>query len=147
MSKPYPALIVWSEDDNAFLATCPQLEGCIAHGETHQEALENLEDTIDAWLESAKEEGWTVPRPLTTHGIAKKAGENQKRKQQEIEKLLKNALDQITLQVASEIAKKMSKDVAKVALQDRKQPAFDRQSLLSEAFMEAGSHETVLHGR
>jgi predicted RNase H-like HicB family nuclease len=62
MSK-YELIIYWSEVDNAYLAEVPELAGCMADGETYQEAVKNVEIIIDEWLETAKELGRVIPEP------------------------------------------------------------------------------------
>lgn len=62
MSK-YEIIIYWSKDDNAFVAEVPELPGCMADGETYQEALANAEVIIAEWLETAREIGRTIPEP------------------------------------------------------------------------------------
>lgn len=62
MSK-YELIIYWSEVDNAYLAEVPELAGCMADGETYQEAVKNVEIIIDEWLETAKELGRFIPQP------------------------------------------------------------------------------------
>ena len=51
------------EDGGGFLATVPELPGCMSDGETRAEALVNVYDTIACWMEAAKEMGRTVPEP------------------------------------------------------------------------------------
>ncbi len=62
MSK-YEIIIYWSKDDEAFVAEVPELPGCMADGETYQEALANAEVIIAEWLETARELGRTIPEP------------------------------------------------------------------------------------
>lgn len=62
MSK-YEIIIYWSSDDDAFVAEVPELPGCMADGETYQEALANAEVIIQEWLETAKEVGRPIPEP------------------------------------------------------------------------------------
>ncbi len=62
MSK-YEVIIFWSKEDNAFIAEVPELAGCMADGETYQEALANAEVIIGEWLETAKELGRKIPEP------------------------------------------------------------------------------------
>jgi predicted RNase H-like HicB family nuclease len=62
MSK-YEIIIYWSADDDSFIAEVPELPGCMADGETYQEALANAEVIIQEWMETAKELGRTVPEP------------------------------------------------------------------------------------
>lgn len=59
----YEVIIYWSHDDQAFIAEVPELPGCMADGQTHQEALANVEVVIQQWIETAKELGCPVPEP------------------------------------------------------------------------------------
>jgi predicted RNase H-like HicB family nuclease len=62
MSKyKYEVIIYWSDEDQAFIAEVPELPGCAADGETHEEVLENLEIIIDEWIEAAQELGRPIP--------------------------------------------------------------------------------------
>jgi predicted RNase H-like HicB family nuclease len=63
MDSKYGIIIFWSEDDEAFVAEVPELPGCMADGKTYQEALENAEQIIDEWIETAQEEGRPIPQP------------------------------------------------------------------------------------
>ena len=38
----YEILLYWSEADGAFVAEAPQLPGCMAHGDTQEAALDNV---------------------------------------------------------------------------------------------------------
>lgn len=51
------------EDGGGFLATVPDLPGCMSDGETPEEAIVNVQDAIVAWLEAAEEMGRPIPRP------------------------------------------------------------------------------------
>ena len=59
----YETIIYWSQEDNVFIVDVPELPGCKAHGDTSQLALENAQDAIDLWLETAKEFGDAIPEP------------------------------------------------------------------------------------
>jgi predicted RNase H-like HicB family nuclease len=59
----YELVIWWSEEDNAFLVEVPELPGCMADGETYEEALANVQAVIAEWIETAKELGREVPSP------------------------------------------------------------------------------------
>ncbi|MCK4325909.1 type II toxin-antitoxin system HicB family antitoxin [bacterium] len=63
MDSKYEVIIYWSEDDNAFLAEVPELPGCMADGQAYHEALTNAEQIIEEWIQTAKEEGRTIPQP------------------------------------------------------------------------------------
>lgn len=49
--------------DKIFVASIPELPGCMAHGETREEALKEIEIAKNLWIETAKEEGLPVPEP------------------------------------------------------------------------------------
>ncbi len=57
----YEIIIYWSEEDQAFIAEVPELPGCMADGETYQQALSNAEVVIREWLETARELGRPIP--------------------------------------------------------------------------------------
>lgn len=59
----YEILIYWSEQDQAFIAEVPELPGCAADGTTYAEALGNVDEIIQEWIETAKELGRTIPEP------------------------------------------------------------------------------------
>ncbi len=58
----YERIIYWSETDRCFLAVVPELPGCMADGETAQQALDNVEIVISEWIETAKELGRKTQR-------------------------------------------------------------------------------------
>lgn len=51
------------EDGGGFLATVPELPGCMSDGETYEEALTNIQDAIQAWIDTAKYRGQRIPEP------------------------------------------------------------------------------------
>lgn len=59
----YEIIIYWSDEDEVFVAEVPELKGCMAHGKTQAEAVENVKDAIELWIETAKEFGDKVPEP------------------------------------------------------------------------------------
>ena len=66
MRKPdYSVLIEpLSEDDGGgFLATVPDLPGCMSDGDTREAAARNIEDAIACWLEEAQALGRDIPQP------------------------------------------------------------------------------------
>jgi predicted RNase H-like HicB family nuclease len=52
-----------TDDGGGFLATVPDLPGCMSDGETPEEALANVRDAVDAWIEEARVLGRPVPAP------------------------------------------------------------------------------------
>ena len=61
MKIRYELIIYWSEVDQSFIVEVPELSGCMADGETYQEAVQNVEVVIQEWLETAKELGRPIP--------------------------------------------------------------------------------------
>ena len=59
----YEIIIYWSDEDKAFVADVPELPGCMAHGETHETALENIKAAMELWIETAKEFNDPIPTP------------------------------------------------------------------------------------
>jgi len=61
----YPVLVrcLAEEDGGGFLASAPDLPGCVSDGETPEQALGNVRDAILAWLSAAREAGDPTPRP------------------------------------------------------------------------------------
>ena len=59
----YEMIIYWSDEDEAFLVEVPELPGCMADGETYQEALANAEVVIQEWMDTARELGRVIPEP------------------------------------------------------------------------------------
>lgn len=63
MERKYEIIIYWSAEDEAFLAEVPELPGCMADGETYLEALTNVEQIIEEWIETATKIGRQIPVP------------------------------------------------------------------------------------
>ncbi len=47
-----------------FTAEVPSLPGCISQGKTRQEALINIKEAIDVYLESLKDHNEPIPPPI-----------------------------------------------------------------------------------
>jgi predicted RNase H-like HicB family nuclease len=62
-SPRYEVIIYWSAEDAAFIAEVPELPGCAADGATYQDALANVEVIIREWIETARNEGRSIPEP------------------------------------------------------------------------------------
>jgi predicted RNase H-like HicB family nuclease len=59
----YEVIIYWSQEDQAFIAEVPELPGCMADGQTPEEALGNAQVVIGEWIETARELGRSIPEP------------------------------------------------------------------------------------
>lgn len=63
MNDRHEVILYWSKADDTFIAEVPELPGCVADGETRQEALAAVEVVIAEWIETAKELGRPIPEP------------------------------------------------------------------------------------
>ena len=59
----YEIILYWSNEDRAFIAEVPELPGCMAHGDTQEAALQNVNEAMDFWIDTARELGDRVPEP------------------------------------------------------------------------------------
>ncbi|TVL97579.1 MAG: hypothetical protein CV087_22220 [Candidatus Brocadia sp. WS118] len=59
----YEMIIYWDKTDNIYVVEVPELPGCMAHGKSKKEALENAEKAVEFWLKTAKEDGIQIPVP------------------------------------------------------------------------------------
>ena len=64
--REYPVVIepLSAEEGGGFLATVPDLPGCMSDGETREEAAHNIADAIDVWIGEAKRLSRPIPAPL-----------------------------------------------------------------------------------
>jgi antitoxin HicB len=68
----YPVIVspLSENDGGGFLATVPDLPGCLSDGETPEEAIVNVQDAILAWIEAAHDLGRDIPTPSKVAQIA-----------------------------------------------------------------------------
>ncbi len=59
----YELIIYWSAEDSVFVADVPELPGCMAHGPTPAEAVAQAQEAIALWIDTARDDGRTVPEP------------------------------------------------------------------------------------
>lgn len=68
----YPVVVepLSEEEGGGFVATVPDLPGCMSDGETPEEAIVNVQDAILAWIEAAGDLGRDVPKPSRHLAVA-----------------------------------------------------------------------------
>jgi len=49
------------DEDGVYVAECPSLPGCVSQGATRQEALANIKDAMEGYLESLRKHGEPIP--------------------------------------------------------------------------------------
>jgi len=53
--------LIYRGEDGFWVAECPSLPGCISQGHTREEAIQNIREAIDLYIEALEEDHLTVP--------------------------------------------------------------------------------------
>ena len=61
MNLPYRLELVPDTEEGGFVASYPELHGCLTSGETAEAALKNAQDCKREWLAAALEDGYEIP--------------------------------------------------------------------------------------
>lgn len=59
----YSVIITWSDVDMCYIGKVLELDGCVTHGETVEELINNVNEAIDAWIETANAYNMEIPKP------------------------------------------------------------------------------------
>ncbi|MGQ0717604.1 MAG: type II toxin-antitoxin system HicB family antitoxin [Pseudonocardiales bacterium] len=70
MNPGYRIEVFWSAEDEVWIADVPDLLMCSAHGLTPHEAVAEVEQAIEAWLDAARATGRLVPKPSSRVALA-----------------------------------------------------------------------------
>jgi len=54
-------VIIYPGEDGYFVIMCPSLPGCISQGKTREEAIENIKEAIELYIETLQEENMPIP--------------------------------------------------------------------------------------
>jgi antitoxin HicB len=54
-------VIIEPDEDGVYIATCPTLPGCVSQGATRQEALNNIHEAMQGYLESLQKHNEPIP--------------------------------------------------------------------------------------
>ena len=57
----YELIIYWSKADHAFIVEVPELPGCMADGDSYEQAVANAQLVIQEWIDNAK----SLRRPIS----------------------------------------------------------------------------------
>jgi predicted RNase H-like HicB family nuclease len=57
-------VVIQQDEDGVFVAEVPGLPGCISQGQTRSEALRNIQEALEAYLESLKVHDEPIPPPI-----------------------------------------------------------------------------------
>ena len=59
----YHINIFYSDEDAGYIADIPDLDSCSAFGDTPEQALAEVKQAKQAWLEAARQSGKPIPSP------------------------------------------------------------------------------------
>ena len=62
-------VILEPDEDGVFVATVPSLPGCVSQGSTRAEALQNVREAIEGYLESLRDRGEPIPPAINEEVI------------------------------------------------------------------------------
>jgi predicted RNase H-like HicB family nuclease len=54
-------VVLQRENDGGYVATVPALPGCVSQGDSREEALKNIEEAMELYLEDVKAAGEPIP--------------------------------------------------------------------------------------
>ena len=54
-------VVLEQEPDEGFVAAVPALPGCVSQGDTREDALRNIREAIELYLEDCRESGDLIP--------------------------------------------------------------------------------------
>lgn len=61
MTKYKFTVVVETDEDGVYVATCPIIQGCYTQGATYKEAMRNIKDAIKLHVDARKELGEPIP--------------------------------------------------------------------------------------
>ena len=70
MKMPYKLEIIPDTEESGFIASYPELPGCITCGETIEDAVANAEDAKKAWFSAAIEDNIEIAKPESTESYS-----------------------------------------------------------------------------
>lgn len=54
-------IILHEAEEGGYWVECPSLEGCVSQGDTLEEALANIKEAIELYIETLLDDGESVP--------------------------------------------------------------------------------------
>ena len=54
-------VVVFPGEDGYWVSECPSLPGCISQGQTREEAISNIREAIEGYVNALEEDGLPVP--------------------------------------------------------------------------------------
>jgi antitoxin HicB len=59
----YSFTVAWSDEDEGYIALCPEFSGLSGIGDTVEEAIAELQVALEGAIEVYRAEGWALPEP------------------------------------------------------------------------------------
>ncbi len=57
-------VLIEQDEDGMFVVECPTLPGCVSQGRTRDEAIANIKDAMNGYLESLRKHNEPIPPPI-----------------------------------------------------------------------------------
>lgn len=57
----YKIVLEPDPEDGGYVVHCPALSGCYSQGDTREEAIDNIREAIEAYIESLKKDDLPIP--------------------------------------------------------------------------------------
>lgn len=54
-------VILYPGEDGYWVAECPSLPGCVSQGRSKSEAIDNVREAIEVYVEALREDGLPIP--------------------------------------------------------------------------------------
>ncbi len=64
--KNFKFTVVIEKDKDGYFAFCPELQGCYSQGDTYEEALKNIADTMKLHIQDRLQTGEIIKQPEMT---------------------------------------------------------------------------------
>lgn len=59
----YEKIVIWSEEDECFIGTCPELFFGGVHGDNSLDVFKELHEVVDEWIVIFEQDGKPLPEP------------------------------------------------------------------------------------
>ncbi len=75
MAKYSYTAVVEQDEDGVYISSCPAVPGCHSNGETYEEAVKNLKEAIQLYIEARQSLGEPIPleKESSGHGFSRAA--------------------------------------------------------------------------
>lgn len=70
LKLPYRLELIPDIEEGGFVASYPDLPGCLSCGETESDAIANAADAKKTWLIAALEDGIQIPEPISENSYS-----------------------------------------------------------------------------